>query len=69
MKLPISIDIVKKLINDQIDLYDKIPKSHLTYFDVLYEHFQTEMPYGVQKARTGDPDSWIIDKLCELYNC
>tara|TARA_E500000331_G_scaffold340341_1_gene371545 strand:- start:2115 stop:2402 length:288 start_codon:yes stop_codon:yes gene_type:complete len=32
----------------------------------LYEYFAfeaCEMPYGVAKARTGDPDSWIIDKL------
>ena len=35
-------------------------------YDKLYEYFAfntNEMPYGVAKARTGDPDSWIIDKL------
>ena len=32
----------------------------------LYEHFQEEMPYGTQKARTGDPDEYIYDKLEDL---
>lgn len=31
----------------------------------LYEHFLSsgEMPYGVAKARTGDPYAWITDRL------
>jgi hypothetical protein len=35
----------------------------------LYEHFLNngEMPYGVAKARTGDPDFWIYDRLAEEY--
>ena len=32
----------------------------------LYKHFQEEMPYGIQKARTGDPDEYIYDKLEDL---
>ena len=32
----------------------------------LYTHFQDEMPYGTQKARTGDPDEYIYDKLEDL---
>ena len=32
----------------------------------LYEHFQEDMPYGTQKARTGDPDEFIYDKLEDL---
>ena len=32
----------------------------------LYKHFQEEMPYGTQKARTGDPDEYIYDKLEDL---
>ena len=30
------------------------------------DHFADEMPYGVMKARTGMPDEWIHDKLCDL---
>ena len=32
-------------------------------FDELYEYFADEMPYGVQKARTGMPDEWIVEHL------
>ena len=32
----------------------------------LYMHFQDQMPYGTQKARTGDPDEYIYDKLEDL---
>ena len=32
----------------------------------LYKHFQEEMPYGTQKARDGDPDEYIYDKLEDM---
>jgi len=32
----------------------------------LFEYFQEDMPYGTQKARTGDPDVWIMDRLEDL---
>ena len=32
----------------------------------LYEHFQEDMPYGTQKARTGDPDEFIYDALEDM---
>ncbi len=34
-------------------------------YDKLYEYFcnSEEMPYGVAKARTGDPDIWILEYL------
>jgi hypothetical protein len=32
----------------------------------LYKHFQEDMPYGTQKARTGDPDEFIYDALENL---
>ena len=35
-------------------------------FDELLDWFADEMPYGVMKTRTGMPDEWIFDKLCEL---
>ena len=31
-------------------------------------HFCDEMPYGTAKARTGDPDEWIFNKLEDLLN-
>lgn len=37
-------------------------------FEELYMYFVNcgEMPYGVAKARTGDPYEWISDKVVEL---
>ena len=35
-------------------------------FDDLMDWFADEMPYGVMKARTGMPDEWIFDRLCDL---
>ena len=46
-KILIKHDVLHKDI-DQLD--DPILMQD------LYKHFQEEMPYGTQKARTGDPD-------------
>lgn len=44
---------------DRMDLADYVDK----YFNELFEEFQDEMPYGVAKARCGDPYNWIADRL------
>jgi hypothetical protein len=38
-------------------------------FDKLYSYYVNsgEMPYGVAKARTGDPDLWILDQVQADY--
>ncbi len=35
------------------------------HFDQLYEHYLNngEMPYGVAKARDGDPHEWLIEQV------
>ena len=58
---------VKKILikHDALHLdIDQLDDSDLM-FD-LYGHFQEEMPYGTQKARDGDPDEYIYDKLESL---
>ena len=58
---------VKKILikHDALHLdIDQLDDSDLM-FD-LFGHFQEEMPYGTQKARTGDPDEYIYDKLESL---
>jgi hypothetical protein len=32
----------------------------------LYDKFVSEMPYGVAKARTGDPYNWIFEKMSAM---
>ena len=56
-KILIKHDVLHKDI-DQLD--DPILMQD------LYMHFQDQMPYGTQKARTGDPDEYIYDKLEDL---
>jgi len=58
---------VKKILIKHNALHldiDQLDDSDLM-FD-LFGHFQEEMPYGTQKARTGDPDEYIYDKLEDL---
>ena len=61
-------DEVKRILasNEVTDL-DQIEYGSEVYED-LYNYFANsgEMPYGVMKARTGMPDEWIYDKLCDL---
>ena len=45
---------------------DDIVDSGTELYTDLYEYFQEDMPYGIQKARDGDPDVWIADRLFEL---
>ena len=35
------------------------------YYDKLFDFYMPELPYGIAKARTGDPDQWILDRLEE----
>ncbi len=61
-------DEVKAILDkhDITDL-DQIDYGSEVYED-LYNYFADsgEMPYGVQKARTGMPDEWIIDRVDDL---
>lgn len=55
-----------------IPLQGVIETGELTddQYDKLFNLFQDqqEMPYGTQKARTGDPTVWILNRLEDLNN-
>mgnify|MGYP000169748987 CR=1 FL=1 len=51
----------KAFMDGKQDLLD-LPKL----YDALLNHWQTDMPYGVLKARDGDPYEWISNKLSQL---
>lgn len=57
---PISDSEVVEIVNDP-DMMDA------DTFEVLFKHYSDngEMPYGVAKCRTGDPDQWIHARLVE----
>jgi len=50
------------------DIITKLEENTLTEEEItkLTNIFRDEMPYGTQKARTGDPYNWLLDKLCNL---
>ena len=52
-------DIALRMICGEIELFNT------EYYDTLFGYYLSEMPYGVAKARTGDPDQWILDRLEE----
>ena len=59
-------DAVKKILDsNQITDIDDIEYGSQC-FDELFDYYADEMPYGVQKARTGMPDEWIADRLIDL---
>ena len=60
-------DTVKNILikHDALNMdIDQLDDEKLL-FD-LYGHFQDQMPYGTQKARDGDPDEFIYDRLEDL---
>ena len=34
-------------------------------YDALYDYYSEDMPYGIKKARDGDPVTWVSDKFDE----
>ena len=63
-----------KFTQTELILIDKVNSGVLDYDNIdhlrdrLYEYFFEEMPYGTKKARTGDPDVYIADHLCDLLD-
>ena len=53
------------LLSNGVTDMDEIEYGSQCY-DELMDYFADEMPYGVMKARTGMPDEWIADRLCDL---
>lgn len=36
--------------------------------EFMMDHYLDEMPYGTQKARTGDPKNWIADHVSHIFH-
>jgi len=64
-------DEVKKILikHDALGMdLDQIVEYGEPLYEALFDYYMHsgEMPYGVMKARDGDPDVWIADRLYEL---
>ena len=63
-----EIDQVRDILNKYPEAYAKIlddgeVNDNEKLYNELFEYFLEDMPYGVQKARTGDPVEWITEHL------
>jgi len=57
------LDVLPHIAGKADDFFDT------PMYDKLYEYFAfvtCEMPYGAAKARTEDPDTWILEHLATL---
>jgi hypothetical protein len=54
---------------DRIIAYMRGDEDDQGTFEFLFNHFSERrlIPYGTQKAQTGDPYEWVADKLNELF--
>lgn len=55
---PEEVALMPSYVAGDVEFYDT------PAYTKLYEYLAFEaclMPYGVAKARTGDPDTWILD--------
>lgn len=57
---PQEITLAKKLAGGSSG---DLMQDHKELYDKLYDFFVHIMPVGTAKARTGDPDQWILDHL------
>lgn len=54
---------IREVVNGRLDITDA--KNHN---QALYEKYFEEMPYGTAKARDGDPDEWLFERISEDYS-
>ena len=59
-----EMEIIKGIIAGTVEMDD-----YPDFIEKLFDHYLNsgEMPYGVAKARTGDPYQWIADKLDQEF--
>ena len=38
-------------------------------FQDLYDYYFDDMPYGIKKARTGDPEEWVAERFNDDVYC
>ena len=49
--------VVSQALEGSLDFYGT------SAYEKLFDYYWEDMPYGIKKARTGDPDVWILDRL------
>ncbi len=54
---------------DQVEAFKGGDDPNEDFIEELISYYAEsgEMPYGTAKARDGDPDQWVLDKLEDLF--
>lgn len=60
-----SLNHILNRFKSEVKAFEQGQDLDQDLYDALYDYYVdiAEMPYGVQKARTGDPYNWVTDKL------
>jgi len=58
-----NLDMILEVYTPEVEEFKDTGELSNKLFDVLYEHWLHEMPYGTAKARDGDPGEWIAERL------
>jgi len=60
-----KLEIVVSGYESELEEFKNSGDLYNNLYDVLYEHYLNngEMPYSIAKARTGDPYTWVCEKL------
>ena len=58
-----TLDHILKRFGREVADFEAGAELDNDLFDALYDYYFDDMPYGVKKARTGDPHEWISDRL------
>lgn len=58
-----GLDQIMRTMGRDIEQFKRSGELTDELYSALYDHYINEMPYGVAKARTGDPYEWIMNKL------
>jgi len=56
-------DMVERAVDDDEEAMAEFTACPSPAFDKLCLYFSPEIPYGVLKARTGDPYCWMMERL------
>jgi hypothetical protein len=55
------MDTFKRDVKD-FELTDELSDD---LYNALYDYYHEDMPYGVKKARSGDPHEWVADRFAK----
>jgi len=60
-----TLDHILQRFSREVADFEKGADLDQDLFDALYDYYFDDMPYGVKKARTGDPYEWVSERLAD----